>query len=198
MHKVLFVDDEPNILESLRKTLRKESYEFLVAHSAAEAMAILKRESVQVVVSDEQMPGMSGSHFLSIMRQEQPQTIRILLTGHASIEAAMRAINEGAIYRFLTKPCNALDLAITIRRALQLHDLMHAASEVLPLLQAQTRLLQKIEQQKPGVIMEAMEGEPAAVPEKILEISRLIEQFQAEMECTRKFFQEHSVVVAAT
>lgn len=198
MHKVLFVDDEHNILESLKKTLRKEAYELLIAHSAAEAMTILRRESVQVVVSDEQMPGMSGSQFLSVMRQEQPQTIRILLTGHASIEAAMRAINEGAIYRFLTKPCNALDMVITIRRALQLHDLVHAVSDVLPMLQAQTRLLQKIEQQKPGVIMEALEGEPALVPEKILEISRLIEQFQAEMECTWKFFREHSVVLAAT
>ncbi|MBN2211367.1 MAG: response regulator [Sedimentisphaerales bacterium] len=196
MHKVLFVDDEPNILEALKKTLRKESYEFLVAHSASEAMTILKRETIQVVVSDEQMPGMSGSQLLAIMRQERPQTIRILLTGHASIEAATRAINDGAIYRFLTKPCNALDLAITIRRGLQLHELSQAICQLLPLAQAQTRLLRKIAKHKPNVIMEALEGEPALVPDKVLEIGPLTEELLAEFVRIREFFQEHSAVMA--
>jgi two-component system probable response regulator PhcQ len=73
---------------------------------------------VDVVISDEKMPGMSGSEFLSLVRQEYPDTIRIILTGYGSLESAIRAINEGEIYRLFTKPCNVIDLAITIRLAL--------------------------------------------------------------------------------
>jgi len=83
---VLFVDDEPSFTDSLKRILRKEPYEILSAGSADEALMILDGQVVDVVVSDEKMPGMSGSEFLSIVSKRYPETIRIMLTGHASLD----------------------------------------------------------------------------------------------------------------
>ena len=115
---VLLVDDEPNVTDALKRLLRQEPYEILTAISAAAAQELLERNHVDVVISDEQMPGMSGSVFLSGVRKQYPHTIRMVLSGQASLEAAVRAINEGEVYRFFLKPCNATDLVITIRQAL--------------------------------------------------------------------------------
>ena len=150
-HKVLFVDDEPHVTDSLRRALRKEPYDVLSAHSADEALRVLARESVDVVVSDEKMPGMPGSEFLARVCKLYPETIRIILTGQASIEAAIRAINEGEIYRFLTKPCNEVDLAFTIRQALQLKDLMVISRRLWEKTKRQSSILQELEQEHPGI-----------------------------------------------
>jgi response regulator RpfG family c-di-GMP phosphodiesterase len=104
------VDDEPLITTTLKRVLRKEPYDICTANSGAEALQILARKPVDVIVSDERMPGMSGSEFLAVARQQYPDTARIILTGQANLEAAIRAINEGAICRFLTKPCKEDDL----------------------------------------------------------------------------------------
>ena len=117
--KILLVDDEPNITQALTKRLRHEDYEILSAPSAEEALQILAREPIDVVVADEQMPGMSGSELLAVVSREYPDTVRIILTGQANLEAAVRAINEGQIYRFLEKPCAAEELAAIIRQAVQ-------------------------------------------------------------------------------
>ena len=149
--KVLFVDDEPRVTESLKRALRKEPYEILSANSANEGLKVLAREPVDVVISDEKMPGMPGSEFLALVRKQYPETIRIILTGGASMEAAIRAINEGEIYRFLTKPCNEVDLAITIRQALQLKDLMVISRRLLEKNKGQSVLLQDLEKKYPGI-----------------------------------------------
>jgi len=116
---ILLVDDEPNVTHALIKTLRVEAYETLSATSAEEALQILAREPIDVVVADEQMPGMSGSQLLAAVCRDYPDTVRIILTGQASLEAAVRAINEGEIFRFLEKPCDGQELADTIHQALQ-------------------------------------------------------------------------------
>lgn len=149
--KVLFVDDEPHVTEALKRSLSKQPYEVLSANSAEEALKILEREPVHVVVSDEKMPGMSGSEFLAIVCQKYPGTIRMILTGQASLEAAIRAINEGEIYRFFTKPCNGADLAITIRQALQLKDLMAESLRLRQTVRRQTAILQELEKEHPGI-----------------------------------------------
>ena len=117
--RVLLVDDEPHVTEALKRVLREEAYDIRTASSARTALQILARETVDVVVSDERMPGMSGSEFLATVRRSYPNTVRILLTGHANLEAAVRAINEGEIYRFLTKPCKEADLTRAIEHALR-------------------------------------------------------------------------------
>jgi two-component system probable response regulator PhcQ len=150
-HKVLIVDDEPTITNLLKDALSNEPYGILSAGSAEEALPILAREQVDVVISDEKMPGMSGTEFLSIVRQKYPDTIRMILTGHASLESAIRAINEGEIYRFFTKPCNLFDLAITIHQALRYNDLMKESKRLLKMLKRQSAFIDELEKQYPGI-----------------------------------------------
>jgi DNA-binding NtrC family response regulator len=116
---VLFVDDEPAVLEALGRTLRKEPYEVLTAPSAAKALAILRSRAVDVVVSDQRMPQVSGSEFLAQVRQQFPDVVRMMLTGEANLDDAVRAINDG-LYRFLSKPLGPDELARTLRQALHM------------------------------------------------------------------------------
>jgi len=150
-HTVLIVDDQPAIRNVLEDALSHEPYDILYAASAEDALGILTRHQVDVVISDELMPGMSGSEFLAVVRRKYPDTIRIILTGHASLESAIRAINEGEIYRFLTKPCNVLDLSVTIRHALQQKDLMKENERLLQIVKQQSISLQALEEQYPGI-----------------------------------------------
>jgi DNA-binding NtrC family response regulator len=121
-HTVLLVDDDPAVLDGLARALRREPYRILRAGSADEAARVLSSEPVDLIVCDEQMPGMSGSEFLARVAREHPQVMRIMLTGNPSLPAALRAINEGRVYHFFTKPCNEIDLALKIREALELKD----------------------------------------------------------------------------
>jgi len=140
-HTVLLVDDEPNVLEGLKRALHKESYEILTAYSAEQAAPLLQEHSVDLIVSDEEMPGMSGTQFLGKTAHEYPDTVRIVLTGHPTLPAALRAINEGKVYQFFTKPCNEIDLAITIRRALEQKDLLARSRDLLEVTQRQSALI---------------------------------------------------------
>ena len=149
--RVLFVDDEPHVIEALRRVLQKAPYEILTASSADEALHILAQVSVDVVVSDERMPGMAGSELLATVRHAYPDTVRIILTGHASLEAAVRAINEGEVYRFLTKPCNEGDLTLAIEHALQRKESLIANPQPLAGAERQAAPLHELEQEYPGI-----------------------------------------------
>jgi DNA-binding NtrC family response regulator len=120
MPTVLFVDDELAMLELVRRSLSKEPYVVMTADSAAKALDILANTPVDVVVSDQWMPTMLGSRFLGCVRDAYPDIVRIILTGEPGLSAAVRAINEGPLYRFLNKPLSSDELAKTIRQALQM------------------------------------------------------------------------------
>jgi DNA-binding NtrC family response regulator len=120
---VLFVDDDPNILEGLRDTCRREPYDVLTATSAVIALDYLAKERVDVIISDECMPRVSGSELLSRVRREYPGVCRIMLTGEASLDASVRAINEGHLYRFLSKPLKPEELTRVIRDALRMKSI---------------------------------------------------------------------------
>ena len=92
---------------------------------------ILAGNDIDVVVSDERMPGMTGSQFLSEVRKQWPNTIRMILSGQADLEAAVRAINEGEVYRFLLKPCHPKDLQMTILQGLQHKKLVAQSRRLL-------------------------------------------------------------------
>jgi two-component system probable response regulator PhcQ len=141
---ILLVDDEPNVTEALTRALRREPYEILTATSGTAAQELLERHHVDVVISDEQMPGMSGSVFLSAVRKQFPHTIRMILSGQASIEAAVRAINEGEVYRFFLKPCNPTDLAFTVQQALSHKRLEAQSRRLLRDYQRQAAVLAKL------------------------------------------------------
>ncbi len=118
-HSVLLVDDELELLQALMRRLRKESFQLLTATSAEEALGILARSPVDLIVSDWQMPGMSGLDFLAKVAKEYPNCVRIMLTGQPSLPVAISAINNGEVYKFLTKPYDASALAQIIRDALE-------------------------------------------------------------------------------
>lgn len=129
--KILCVDDDPNILEGYKRQLRKE----FELHTAVGPTLGLKMVTEQgpfaVVVSDLQMPGMSGIEFLAQVRAHEPETVRILLTGNADLQATIDAINQGQIFRFLTKPCTSEALASAMTAGLAQHRLITAERELL-------------------------------------------------------------------
>jgi two-component system, probable response regulator PhcQ len=149
---ILLVDDEPNVTEALKRAFRREPYELLTATSGAAALELLQRERVEVVVSDEQMPGMCGSEFLSRVRQQFPHTIRMILSGQASLEAAVRAINEGEVYRFFLKPCNPTDLMFTIQQALTHKRLEEQSRRLLREYQRQAAMIAKLNHKGPDLL----------------------------------------------
>ena len=127
---ILLVDDEDAILDGLRRQLRKK-FQVHTANGGAEALELLQTEPVTVVVSDMRMPQMDGATFLSQVRALYPDVVRILLTGQTDTQAAITAVNEGQIYRFLTKPCPPEVLLEEIGSAVELNRRMTAEREVL-------------------------------------------------------------------
>src|SRR5690606_31076590 len=123
-YRLLLVDDEPNILASLRRVFQRENYELLFARSGDEALAIMENKPVELIMTDFMMPGMNGSELLREVRERWPQTIRIMLTGHANTDAVMGSIKDGAVYRFILKPWNDDDIRLTIALALEQYELI--------------------------------------------------------------------------
>jgi DNA-binding NtrC family response regulator len=117
-YTVLLVDDDPALTAALRRRFHAEPFRVLEAHSGADALEMMAREQVDVVVADEAMPGMAGSDLLARVAQLYPDTVNLMLTGQAGLETAIRAINAGRVFRFLTKPCEPDELLIAIRLAL--------------------------------------------------------------------------------
>jgi two-component system, probable response regulator PhcQ len=102
---VLFVDDDPALLRALLRGLRNEKeLQMITASNADEALSILRKHSVDVIVSDIDMPGITGLELLSIVRREHPSVLRMMITGEATTERALAAINEGEVARFFVKP----------------------------------------------------------------------------------------------
>lgn len=156
---VLFVDDERDLVEALRNALRKEPYRIVTANSGHEALEILGKEDVSIVVSDEQMPHMSGSELLSVVRERHPSTVRMILTGQASLDAAVRAINGGEVFRFLSKPCPPVELGQTIRQALQMQELTERTALLLAETRRQRTVLEDLERSHPGITQVAREAD---------------------------------------
>ena len=129
--RILFVDDEPLLLEGLRRSLHRE-FDADLAASGPEGLEKIKKSGpFPVIVSDMRMPGMDGAEFLSQVRTIAPDSIRVMLTGYADMEAAMRAVNEGRIFRFLNKPVTPDDLALALRACLTQFELARREKELL-------------------------------------------------------------------
>ncbi len=118
---LLVVDDEGEILYSLRGLLRKE-YDFHAAQSGYEALRVLERTPIQVVMADQRMPEMTGVDFLEQVRARYPETTRLLLTGYADLHAVIDAINRGHVFAYITKPWDPDGLRLVLRQACERHD----------------------------------------------------------------------------
>ncbi|MEJ2684237.1 MAG: response regulator [Candidatus Sulfobium sp.] len=148
---VLIIDDEPNVLAALKRTLVDEPYEIYSANNGADGLEMMRRGTIKVVISDEKMPAMSGTEFLARAKECCPDTIRIMLTGYASLEAAMKAVNKGEIYRFFSKPWNETELRLSIRSALEKYNLEAENRRLLKIVKRQAINLRLIESQYPNI-----------------------------------------------
>ncbi|MFT6913838.1 MAG: response regulator RpfG family c-di-GMP phosphodiesterase [Motiliproteus sp.] len=120
---LLLVDDEENILRSLKRLFRRDGYRILTATSGAQGLEVLKQERVGVIISDHRMPGMTGTDFLQQVKAIYPDTVRIILSGYTDLESVTDSINRGAIYKFLTKPWDDDLLSQNVREAFRISEL---------------------------------------------------------------------------
>jgi DNA-binding NtrC family response regulator len=150
-HKVLIVDDDHHILEMVANALFNEPYTVITAESAEEALALLDEEPVDLILSDEMMPGMPGSDFLAIVRKKYPDAVRMMFTSTPTLELAIKAINDGHVYHFFEKPVKAVDLIVNIRRALSHKDLLAVSRLMLKEFKKQKALLKHLEEVHPGI-----------------------------------------------
>lgn len=159
-HKLLIVDDEPNIYQALRRALHREKeWTTLYADCGEAALKLLETESVDIVISDENMPGMNGTQLLGLVRQKWPDVIRMMLTGDARIDVVMNAVNRGEIYRFFTKPCNEAELIISIRDAVQMRRLKEESRRLLDTVKRQAARIRLLEGAESGASGETRDTE---------------------------------------
>lgn len=146
--KVLFVDDEENILKSLRRLFADEGVEALTFSSSAEALdALRKEEDVGVIVSDQRMPGTTGVQFLEQARAVRPDAVRVLLTGYADVEAVIGAINRGGAYRYITKPWREDELVQTVKEGVRTYTLSRENRRLSGIIKAQNEELKNWNEQ---------------------------------------------------
>jgi response regulator RpfG family c-di-GMP phosphodiesterase len=141
--RILCVDDEDNVLRSLKRLFMSEDYEVMTALSGQEALKLLRDIEIPVIISDQRMPIMSGARFLEKSREVSPDSIRIILTGHADVEAAVGAINQGGAFRYASKPWNDTELLLIVKEALDKYTLVKENRFLAELTRRQNEELKK-------------------------------------------------------
>jgi len=142
--KILVVDDEENILRSLKRLLMSENFEVITSSSGEEALNVLKNDgSIGLIISDQRMPGMTGVQFLEKARELSPDTVRMVLTGYADINAAIDAINRGGAFRYITKPWKDDELLSLVREGLQRFALVYENKRLHEIVKQQNEELRK-------------------------------------------------------
>ena len=160
--KMLVVDDEPDNLDLLYRTFRRD-FQVLKAESGVRALELLAQEGeVAVIISDQRMPEMKGTEFLSRTVPEFPDTVRIILTGFTDVEDLVEAINSGQVYKYITKPWDPDELKAVVQRAAETYDLLKQRTEELNRSQAQMALLATIVRVAQGAESMAMTLNPLA------------------------------------
>ncbi len=145
---LLLVDDEPNILSALQRLFRRDGYTILATDKATDAFALLARQPVDVILSDQRMPGMSGVEFLRRVKESYPDTVRIVLSGYTDLQFITDAINEGAIYKFLTKPWDDDQLREQVREAFRGKEIVDENLQLTAALRVANEELQALVEDK--------------------------------------------------
>jgi DNA-binding NtrC family response regulator len=148
---LLIVDDEPAILKALQRIVRDEGYRVLTAPDGEEALRLVAAEAVDIVLSDMDMPGMNGLDLMIRLRRNHPAAVRLLLTGRGTLAAAVGAINDGEVYRFMTKPWDIDELREVLRQAAARAMKNRADVEVSESMGERTARLAALESQHPGI-----------------------------------------------
>ncbi len=154
--RILLVDDEPHILKALSRLLKQ--YQLTTANDGEEALQLAKTQEFDVVISDYRMPGINGIEFLIFFKQMQPNSVRLMLTGHADLEGTQQAINEAQVFRFINKPWNNVEIINAIDNGLAHQRLLlenkRLADEVRAqkvLLDEKDAILKALEEAEPGI-----------------------------------------------
>jgi two-component system, probable response regulator PhcQ len=148
---ILVVDDDEAIRKALRRTLSREGYEVIVAEKPEDAFEYLRGRSIDLVISDQLMPRMTGLEFLKIVHDRHPHVLRIMLTGHADTQTAICAINQGEIYRFLVKPWDDTELKVTLHLAFEHLELERENRRLLALVRRQQKVVDTLERDHPDI-----------------------------------------------
>ncbi len=171
-HAVLCVDDEKNILRSLKRLLRKEDYRLLMASSGEEGLMVMEENDVHIVISDQRMPKMSGTEFLAALKTKYPDVIRIILSGYTDVDSITESINKGHIYKFLLKPWNDQNLKLEIKQALKQYDLIQANKKLDEKVIQQNNELKDINENLEKLVQERTKT--LEIQNQALELSRVI------------------------
>ena len=131
---LLLVDDEPNVLKALKRLFRSEDYRLHLAKNGTEGLEVLKREPIDLIISDMRMPQMDGAEFLAKAAEQWPEAIRILLTGFADIESTIAAVNKGKIYSYCSKPWEDHELKTLVGHALEQKRLQDERQELFKII----------------------------------------------------------------
>jgi len=161
-YKILLVDDEENILQALKRLLREMHIEILTALSGEEALEIIKKTKIQLLITDNLMPGMKGVDLIRSVRGISPETIRIILSGHSDLEAILKAVNDGEAYRFILKPWDDLEMKITVNIALGQYRLAEENKELLAKLRRKERILDELKTRRPELFTDIDIERPSA------------------------------------
>ena len=149
--RIFIVDDEEGVTAALRRSLRREGYEVATCNDPKEALVRLKTESYDMLISDHLMPGMTGTELVKICRDRYPDMMRLMLTGQPDMQMVIKAINEGQVYRFITKPWDDVELKVTLWMAFEQLDLERENRRLLTLVRQQQSLIEKLERDNPGI-----------------------------------------------
>lgn len=144
---LLFVDDEPNILKSLKRLFRGSEYNILLAENGAEGLKVLTENPVDLIISDMRMPQMDGAEFLSRAAERWPSTVRILLTGYADMESTISAVNKGKIYSYCSKPWEDNELKILVNNALEQKRLLDERQQLFAIIEERNQQLKALNDQ---------------------------------------------------
>lgn len=178
---ILLVDDEPAILSALARELHMDGYRILAAQSGREALEVLERESVSVLLSDQRMPGMDGVELLMEVRRRHPDVVRMVLSGYADLDAVMAAVNDGAVYKYLSKPWASEELRASLRDAVRQHELRQERQRLVREIEAANATLEQLNRELQTLVARKDEALAYAashdlvtgLPNRILFIDRL-------------------------
>ena len=157
-NSILIVDDDKNILKTLKRLFIDEEYSIYTAESGEEGLKVLEKAEIHLIISDQKMPGMNGIEFLEKAVKDYPDVIPIILTGQAELSDALRAVNNGYVYKFIQKPWNNEDLKITVRRALEQYDLIMKNRSLTDELKKRVRMIEELEREYPGITKRPKDG----------------------------------------
>jgi len=176
-HSLLFIDDEPNILSSLKRVLEGEDREIYLAKDAAEGWKILQEKGeMEVVICDNKLPGMMGVDFFIKVKHLYPDTIRILITGYPDLNSAVDAINKAHIWRYILKPVEVEELRALVKQSFDYYRILKENRLLLQIARQQAEWLRVLKEKYPAMISKEVSGDMTyAMDEK--HVSAIVEEF---------------------